>query len=146
MTARVYWQNKNTLDPMQHFKLGWEQKLCPIFSKCNKITLSLETKMTLNARVTESKKQRESSTSTNYKNLRRSANCDFASQDIFFLQQIPFPWKDLSLHTALPFSLITLYTLYKLHILAHNPPSMREVLLKNTITKPLVFCRGRVHT
>ena len=69
---------------MQNFKLGWEPKLCLIFSKYNKITLSLVTKMTLNARVTGSKRQRESSASINYKDPRGLANCDFASRHTIF--------------------------------------------------------------
>ena len=69
---------------MQHFKLGWEPKLCPIFSKYNKINLSLVTKKTLNARVTESKRQRQLSASINYKNLKGLANGDFAAYYLFF--------------------------------------------------------------
>ena len=40
--------------------------------------------MTLNAPVTESKRQRELSAPINYKNLRGLANCNFASQHTIF--------------------------------------------------------------
>ena len=108
-------------------KLGWETKFSPVFSKHNKITLSLLTKETIMQELPRAR-NKESQLYLHFiplntliqkpTNINRKLHQQFIkslqeshmlsrliaqSRIIFFLQQTPVLWKDFSLHITLSF-------------------------------------------